>query len=148
MAQILKHYSHVNELIKWSSCNFWPRLLSSRPESSPHFPVTAELHQHCPHHRAVRPEPTSSQYLHSTHEHVRPGQNRRTGQTINQWQKHDLWIYFIFSKNRHKTKYILSTFAATSALISSWVSASLFLASSVLRSQSAMNDWRCSAAWE
>ena len=39
------------------------------------------------------------------------------------------------------------TLAATSALISSCVSASLFLASSVRRSQSAMKDWRCSAAW-
>lgn len=39
------------------------------------------------------------------------------------------------------------TLAATSALISSCVSARRFLASSVLRSQSAMKDCRCSAAW-
>lgn len=39
------------------------------------------------------------------------------------------------------------TLAATSALISSWVSTSRFLASSVLRSQSAMKDCRCSVAW-
>lgn len=39
------------------------------------------------------------------------------------------------------------TLAATSALISSWVSASLFLATSVRRSQSAINDCRWSIAW-
>lgn len=39
------------------------------------------------------------------------------------------------------------TLAATSALISSWVSASLFLATSVRRSQSAMNDCRWSIAY-
>lgn len=39
------------------------------------------------------------------------------------------------------------TFAATSALISSWVSARRFLASSVLRSQSAMKDSRWSTAY-
>lgn len=39
------------------------------------------------------------------------------------------------------------TFAATSALISSWVSAKRFLASSVLRSQSAMKDSRWSTAY-
>lgn len=64
------------------------------------------------------------------------------------WMFHKKWkTWFIQVKIVHRIlEAFFLTFAATSALISSWVSARRFLASSVLRSQSAMNDSRWSTA--
>lgn len=60
-----------------------------------------------------------------------------------------MWLILtckLMLQNERKKAWSL-TFAATSALISSWVSARRFLASSVLRSHSAMNDSRWSTAF-
>lgn len=162
----------INVIYTWVTTKqlfqFWPLLLSSRPGSSPPFPATAVLRLHSPRPRAARPVPASSRSLRSARGHVPPfhGRGKRD---IKKWAPSckkilpftDSWQTDgkLFPwRTQHSLKPVNNltsnvnsefvTFAATSALISSCVSASLFLASSVLRSQSAMKDWRCSAAWD
>lgn len=145
---------------------FWPLLLSWGLGSSPPSPTAAELRLHSPRRRAARHEPAASRSPRSAHGHVQPFHGRRTRDKINELKdvKKKKWLHrFVMTKKRclgvslhfpgrwTTPSIIISefvTFAATSALISSCVSASRFLASSVRRSQSAMKDWRCSAACE
>lgn len=72
-----------------------PLLLSSRPESSPPFPVTAGPHLRSPRHPAAPPGPAVSQSLRSAREHVRPYSNR--------WKRHnnELWAVKISFLIRH-----------------------------------------------
>lgn len=145
---------------------FWPLLLSWGPGSSPPSPTTAELRLRSPRRRAARREPAASRSPRSARGHVQPFHGRRTRDKINEQHR-----FFVNKKKKKKRCLGVSlhfprrwitpcyeehgivisefvTFAATSALISSCVSASRFLANSVRRSQSAMKDWRCSAACE
>lgn len=119
-------------------------------------------HQHCLLLRAVRPWPGAFRFLRSAHGPSLPEiqhKNFRYFVSLQTWgARMKAWSQLIVSQlwfiltckqrlqNERKKAWSL-TFAATSALISSWVSARRFLASSVLRSHSAMNDSRWSTAF-
>lgn len=119
-------------------------------------------HQHCLLLRAVRPWPGAFRFLRSAHGPSLPEiqhKNSRYFVSLQTWgTRMKAWSQLIISQlwfiltckqrlqNERKKAWSL-TFAATSALISSWVSARRFLASSVLRSHSAMKDSRWSTAF-
>lgn len=126
----LNNFAWVNSLL--------PLHPSSLCEPSPLLAEPFGPHPHFLQLQAAQPWPAASLFLHSAHGLSLPtAQHRKEPSqwdTLNGVLEDSFMIYFL-------------TFAATSALISSWVSASRFFASSVLRSQSAMNDSRWSTAF-